>query len=63
MFEISTSWHLYLIFGAILLQINCNNYSSVTGVLLLNSNFLMLSAFADAGSSNVSRLPIPMTVV
>jgi hypothetical protein len=57
--------HLWKInmFFAILLQINHNNYSSVTGLWLFKIYFFNvrrvgIQSFTDAGSSNMSRLPI-----
>ncbi len=54
-------------FFAVLLQMNCNDYSCIEGVwlfLILNffSNVCSISnqSFADARSSNITRLPPPM---
>jgi hypothetical protein len=50
-------------FFAILLQINHNNYSSVTGLWLkkiffFNVRSVSIQSFTDAGNSNITRLPL-----
>jgi len=52
-----------------ILQINCNDYKCVEGVWLFqfsikvfNVNSISDQSFADASSSNISILPLPMSM-
>jgi hypothetical protein len=63
---VSLSWQLLMLrvmlpFFAAFLQINCNDYSCVEGVWLFwvfNVSSISNQSFADASSSNITRLTV-----